>query len=97
MISFPCFFHLLTLSFPCQNHILTMREHKSAHLMYEVVYMDEVTKYNYINMPIPADDAPPEEKKEFVDTYFEKIFKRYKVREIIYFDQNTDIIPSFHF
>lgn len=47
--------------------------------MYELVYRDEASNGNVINMPLPDEDAPTAEKKEFANTYFEKVRKNYKV------------------
>ena len=47
--------------------------------MFELVFMDEAAGSSIINMPMPAPDAPEEEKDEFAEIYFERVLKKYKV------------------
>ena len=54
-----------------------------AHPMYQIVYMDEASGKTVINMPLPSDDAPENDKDNFASTYFEKVHKKYTVREML--------------
>ena len=47
--------------------------------MYMVVYMDEMSKANEINMPLPPEDAPEEEKDRFANRYFEVVLPKFEV------------------
>ena len=51
--------------------------------MYEVVFMDEASGKTVINMPMPPEDAPEQDKDNFAATYFERVMKKYKVYILI--------------
>lgn len=64
-----------------QERVLNMVEQGDlVHPMYKVVYMDEMCEANLVNMPMPADDAPYDEKQRFANTYFNKVFPLYEVK-----------------
>ena len=67
-------------AFELQDFVLDRHEEKrKENFMYCLVYMDEVSKGNVINRPLPPKDSTPEERASFTKLFFKKVLQNYKV------------------